>query len=295
MNPTIDIVIPCAGRAADLLRLLASLRRCCEADLREQVASITVTDDRPSESLRAALAADHPLVRYLHGPARGPAANRNNGARAGSAPWLLFLDDDCFMQSNLLEGYRQALQADAQADVLEGAIHPVGERPDGNHHAPLNLQGGLLWSCNMMLRRSTFEAVGGFDESFPFACLEDVDLRERLRERAARTRFAPAAIVYHPWRRISRTEVSRQIISHAIYAEKHRDFARQWSLLHVLRALRGRARLYRVGSPLGIAPSQWRVVVYDVAAPVVCYAVVKLSPLRRALWQRYRNPQPSAA
>ena len=39
---------------------------------------------------------------------------------------------------------------------FEGAIHPVGERPNGNHHAPINTTGGYLWSCNLLapLRRS---------------------------------------------------------------------------------------------------------------------------------------------
>jgi hypothetical protein len=41
-------------------------------------------------------------------------------------------------------------------DLFEGAIHPVGERPNGNHHAPINTTGGYLWSCNLLapLRRS---------------------------------------------------------------------------------------------------------------------------------------------
>jgi len=41
-------------------------------------------------------------------------------------------------------------------DVFEGAIHPLGERPNGNHHAPINTTDGYLWSCNLLapLRRS---------------------------------------------------------------------------------------------------------------------------------------------
>jgi hypothetical protein len=46
-------------------------------------------------------------------------------------------------------------------DVFEGAIHPVGERPNGNHHAPINTTGGYLWSCNLLapLRRSVGRRV----------------------------------------------------------------------------------------------------------------------------------------
>lgn len=289
MSATIDIVIPCAGRVADLLRLLASLRQHCARSMTDHVASITVTDDRPSQALQAALAADYPQVRYLHGPARGPAANRNHGAHQGSAPWLLFLDDDCYVDTDLLDAYRRCAEEHAQSEVLEGAIHPVGKRPNGNHHAPLNLEGGVLWSCNLMIRRTAFEAVSGFDEEFPFACMEDVDLRRRLQACQTRVTFARSAVVHHPWRSIGEREISKQIISHAIYAQKHGPFADQWRLMHLLRALHGRVRLYATGQPSTIPLAKLRAVAYDLVAPVLCFAVIRLAPLRRAIWGRYRN------
>lgn len=288
----IDIVIPSAGRVADLLRLLESLHRCCPRTLLERVRSITVTDDRPPPELAAELARRFPSVRYVHGPARGPAANRNQGARQGDAPWLLFLDDDCYVESDLLAAYLARADAVLGAVVLEGAIHPVGPRPDGNHHAPLNLEGGLLWSCNLMLRRDLFERLGGFDEEFPFACMEDVDLRERLRAAAARVEFVPAAVVFHPWRSVGEREISRSLISHAIYTHKHPEWIVDWDLLRALRMLAGRLRLYRHGRVGTIPWRRWRAVAYDLAAPFALLAVVRVGPLRRALWQRWRNPMP---
>ena len=105
----IDIVIPCAGRAADLLHLLDSLHRHSASSLTQHVASITVTDDRPPPALAEQLRERFPAVRYVHGPARGPAANRNHGAGLGHAPWLLFLDDDCYTQIDLLQAYVQSI------------------------------------------------------------------------------------------------------------------------------------------------------------------------------------------
>jgi GT2 family glycosyltransferase len=67
--------------------------------------------------------------------------------------------------------------------------------------APVNETGGWLWSCNMMFHRDVFQRIGGFDESFPSAHMEDVDLRERLRAAEIAFRFVPGAQIQHPARR----------------------------------------------------------------------------------------------
>lgn len=285
----IDIVIPCAGRGDDLMRLLTSLYAHCAASLALHVESITVTDDRHTQALGERVRAAFPSVRYVAGPARGPAANRNHGAGRGDADWILFLDDDCYLTSDLLLAYVRRIEATPAAEVFEGAIHAVGERPNGNHHAPLNTTGGYLWSCNLLIQRRVFDAIRGFDEEFPFACLEDCDLMDRLKARQATIVFADDAVVYHPWRRISEREVSRAIISHAIYGQKHPEFAAGWNLMHLLRALRGRIRLYRLGRFSSIPWTQYRTVGFDFVAPIAVYAVMRVAPLRRALFNRYRN------
>jgi GT2 family glycosyltransferase len=290
----IDIVIPSAGRLPDLQRLLRSLYRCCGASMPGVLASISVTDDRYTTAEAEQLAAEFPDVRYIAGPARGPAANRNHGAAQGQAAWVLFLDDDCYLESDLLAAYRSQTGQSPECEVLEGAIHPVGSRPNGNHHAPLNLNGGCLWSCNMMVGRQTLQRVGGFDEHFPFACMEDVDLRERLKAAGAQVRFVPDAVVFHPWRSISERELSRQIISHAIYATKHQAFVRSWTLLHALRMAKGRLRLYAARGFGSIPLSKYLTVAYDLAAPFALLAVTRVAPLRRRVDRRYRNGLPPA-
>ncbi|MEY8688535.1 MAG: glycosyltransferase family 2 protein [Leptothrix sp. (in: b-proteobacteria)] len=283
----IDIVIPCAGRVQDLLRLLDSIERECKASLAEVVASIIATDDRHAVGLGEQIAQAHPAVRYVAGPARGPAANRNHGARQGDAEWILFLDDDCYLEADLIATYAARIASFIDVDVFEGAIHPVGERPNGNHHAPINTTGGYLWSCNMLIWRRTFEAVGGFDERFPFACLEDCDLMTRLQAAAVSVQFAADAVVLHPWRSVGEREVTRGLISHAIYADKHPAFVQEWTTLHLLRALRGRVRQYRAGRFRTIPWSKYRTVAYDVVAPLAVFALMRIPAWRRRVVQRH--------
>lgn len=56
----------------------------------------------------------------------------------------------------------------------------------------------LLFACggNMVVRRDSFLAAGGFDESY-FAYLEDVDLGWRLWQGGERVLFTPHAVVHH--------------------------------------------------------------------------------------------------
>lgn len=56
----------------------------------------------------------------------------------------------------------------------------------------------LLFACggNMIIRRASYLAAGGFDESY-FAYLEDVDLGWRLWSGGERVIFAPDAVVHH--------------------------------------------------------------------------------------------------
>jgi GT2 family glycosyltransferase len=53
-----------------------------------------------------------------------------------------------------------------------------------------------LCGCSMLLRRSVFDGLGGFDPVF-FMYFEDVDLSWRLRRRGFRLRYQPASVVRH--------------------------------------------------------------------------------------------------
>ena len=67
--------------------------------------------------------------------------------------------------------------------------------------APVNLKGGYLWSCNMMIHRSLFWHLDGFDENFPYPHMEDIELRDRLNDMQKTFLFVDEAIVDHPPKR----------------------------------------------------------------------------------------------
>jgi len=160
---------------------------------------VIVTDDGNSGSARLELAATHSWVRVVNGPGHGPAANRNAGASAAHGNWIAFTDDDTEPNANWLSAFIKARIEGVH--VYEGRTTCDGGFRSPLFHAPENLTGGRLWSCNILIRSVTFAAVGGFDEAFQYPHMEDQDLRLRLLAAGERILFVPEAIVNHPPRR----------------------------------------------------------------------------------------------
>ncbi|MBI3568265.1 MAG: glycosyltransferase family 2 protein [Gemmatimonadetes bacterium] len=195
----ISVVVPTRDRPDLLRRCLDRLAPGAQT-LDAARYEVVVSDDGAPGSAATALAATHPWARTVEGPRRGPAANRNAGAKAARGEWLAFTDDDTVPSPAWLASFVAALAPGA--DVYEGRTTCEGGFGSPLWHAPVNETGGKLWSCNFLVRAATFERVGGFDERFRHPHMEDQDLRIRLASLGP-IRFVRDAVVDHPPRRQS--------------------------------------------------------------------------------------------
>ncbi len=154
---------------------------------------------------RAMVVGDFSGVRWVRGPSRGPGPNRNAGARTSSAPWLVFVDDDCIPQPGWLGGYVAVFGGGGTDDVLVGpTLWNVEHASSTLWEAPENLEArDLPPSCNFAIRRAVFERTGGFDERFRYS-FEDIELFARLKHSGVTFGFVPAAAVEHPSRPVGR-------------------------------------------------------------------------------------------
>ena len=197
--PLFSVVIPTCHRndalAACLERLAPGKQSLAAASY-----EVIVTDDGSRATSEAMLREKFPWAKWMAGPRRGPAANRNHGAKHANGNWIAFADDDCLPDATWLAAYGAALEADAKTNVLEGRIYTDRPRRSLGEVSPTNDQGGFLWSCNFAIRRELFQSLGGFDERFPYAAMEDVELAYRLRQRGEQFRFVTDAAVCHPAR-----------------------------------------------------------------------------------------------
>ena len=192
-------------------------------------------------------------------PRRGPAANRNAGAVHASADWLAFIDDDCIPVEGWLKAYVDAL--DDAHQVYEGRTTCDDWNGSPLYEAPVNLTGGYLWSCNMLIARDLYRQLGGFDESYPYPAMEDVDFRERIRESGHDFPFVAGATVDHPKRRRPGGRVKgKHTECQLLFAMKHNRRVSLWSTL-VWPSWLHYARMWKRSTvPLHIVPSAWNVV-----------------------------------
>jgi GT2 family glycosyltransferase len=148
----------------------------------------------------------------------------NVGARVGSAPFVLFLNPDARIDEGSVQHLAAVLEADAGAAAAGPRIvDELGTLERSQRRFPrlratfaqalflhrwVPSWDDLVWDARayagpaqpdwasgacLLVRRSAFEAIGGFDEGF-FHYYEDVDLCRRL---PGVVRFEPAAVVVH--------------------------------------------------------------------------------------------------
>ena len=159
---------------------------------------VIVSDDSENEVAYSLIQKMFPWVTWIKGPQKGPAANRNNGAIQAKGDWLVFTDDDCVPDVGWLNAFTESITDDRHI-VYEGLTYADRERRRFDEESPINLDGQKLWSCNFAISRTLYFELGGFDENFPYAAMEDVDIQLRIRN-VARIEFVSTARVMHPWR-----------------------------------------------------------------------------------------------
>jgi GT2 family glycosyltransferase len=197
-SAVLSVVVPTCDRndqLAQCLERLAPGRQTLETGRYE----VVVTDDGARDTAQDLVRTRFEWAKWVAGPGRGPAANRNNGVRFASGEWIAFVDDDCLPEPGWLAAF-DGESRKPQTLILEGMTVCPDKTDNPFEEHVENLHGGALWSCNFAIRRSVFDQVSGFDEGFTEACFEDIDLHWRLRRAGWAVSFCPDARVLHPAR-----------------------------------------------------------------------------------------------
>ena len=194
----ISVIIPTCNRNELLSNCLERLSPTvqCVNELYE----VIVTDDGKDNYALDLIKTKYSFAKWVKGPQKGPAANRNNGAKYATKEWLIFIDDDCLPDKNLITGYYKAIQSFPEILAFEGRIGVNEPQNSFLEEAPINEKGGYFWSCNIAIKRNFFNELNGFDEQFPYAAMEDADLFKRIKQKTNHYMFVPNAYVVHPWR-----------------------------------------------------------------------------------------------
>ncbi|WP_375495469.1 glycosyltransferase family 2 protein [uncultured Nostoc sp.] len=235
--PLFSVIIPTYHRNDLLTKCLNCLAPGVQTLPTEQY-EVIVTDDGSQTTAEEMIRQQYPWVKWVAGPRRGPAANRNNGAKFAQGEWLAFTDDDCLADSQWLEGYAEAIIKEVSYLVFEGRVYVDRPRQTLAETSPANESGGYLWSCNFAIKKQLFDYLTGFDERFPYAAMEDVDMKLRLTKAGYEILFIKTASLCHPWRNIRGwKEFKQHQKSTFIYLSIHPEESQRINSVYYLRFL----------------------------------------------------------
>lgn len=217
---------------------------CLESVLRQEgIGRVVVADSASTDGTAARVRAfaDRGVEWLATGANRGFGAAANRGIAATASPIVLLINPDLFVEDGAIAALRAALTADSGLGVvgpkvcdLDGTPYPSARSFPNLFDAAGHAFVGLIskknpWSKRylapdrvewvsgtaMLLRRSAFESVGGFDESY-FMYVEDVDLCWRLRQNGFGAALAPAGVVRHAIGGSSESVPYRMIVAHHV-------------------------------------------------------------------------------
>lgn len=124
----------------------------------------------------------------------GFGTSHNFAISRGSAEFVLVTNPDIKFEPESLSRIVARALTDAGAVASWELRQKPYEHP--KHYDPVTLETNWSSHACVLLRRSAWEAIGGYDESI-FMYAEDVEYSYRLRRAGYRLRYCPDAVVWH--------------------------------------------------------------------------------------------------
>jgi GT2 family glycosyltransferase len=222
-----SIVVPTLWRRPEQLEAaIASLDAMDYPDF-----EIVVVDNRTGVTIDAPSFPDRPRVRVLSESVAGISSARNRGVAATSGEFVAFTDDDAVVDVGWLRALGSRFVREPEVEAIGGLVLPSEldteaqlwfEQYYGGFSQSFRRSTVSLWhmqddplfpyapgrfgaGCNMAFRRSTLDALGGFDATLgtgtPSKGGEDLAIFIRLITNGGTMGFEPTALVRHSHRR----------------------------------------------------------------------------------------------
>ena len=179
-EPLVSVIIPTRNRREYLQQAIGSVLAQSYANF-----ELIVVDDGSTDGTDKVLAAhEDRRVRYSRHERNGRSASRNRGVDMARGPLIAFLDDDDLYLPEKLHMQVRYLTSELRIGavfsghlLVTNALAPISERRIWTELPTLDLSESLfncpLTPSGVMMRRTWFDEVGGFDPSLELA--EDTD------------------------------------------------------------------------------------------------------------------------
>jgi GT2 family glycosyltransferase len=188
---TVSVIIP-AYNAADTI---ACALRSCLGQTAHPLEVLVVDDGSTDNTAEIVSRFGHP-VRLIRQPNRGPGAARNLAASQARGEWLALLDADDWWMPNKLE--RQLTLARPPGISIIHSLANVSSPgiPDMITFEDL-WQRNLIVNSSVLIRKATFDALGGFVEHPSLFVCEDYNLWLRAAAEGVGIRLCRELLTYY--------------------------------------------------------------------------------------------------
>ncbi|MDP8222851.1 MAG: glycosyltransferase family 2 protein [Candidatus Lernaella stagnicola] len=200
-QPAVSIIVPFYNAEGTLGRCLDSIKRCDS----ENLEIIAVDDGSTDDSARLARERDVTLLTMER--QSGAAAARNHAVTAAAGDILVFIDADVLVPPGLIAAMMDRFAYDSELDAIFGAytIFPEADNFASVYknlvhhftHLTSKREAITFWCGCGAVRREAFQQIGGFDQSYTAASVEDIELGYRLHKNGATIRLDPSLRVCH--------------------------------------------------------------------------------------------------
>lgn len=207
---SISVVIATLNRGKDLVSLLQQIE-----SFQTKPHEIIVVDQSESYPLEIKQQLNEILlsrsINYQKIEIKGAAAARNFGVGIALSEYIIFIDDDVILTLDFFEKYLSAINSDLDFDAIAGKVLGLDKKTSyslpkefndqhfGFMFRPMHygypLEHSDLGTCNMMIKKSVFKELGGFDENLKR--LEDSDFSFRFLKNNYKSYYDPSISLLH--------------------------------------------------------------------------------------------------
>ncbi|MFH1663377.1 MAG: glycosyltransferase [archaeon] len=169
-------------------------------------------------------------VKIFFNVKKGAGPTRNLGVKKAKGKIIAFIDSDRFAEKNWLKEAKLFFERNKNLNIVAGKIvldkYSIIKKSIfmAKMDQAFFVENGFAATCNMFIKKETFNKLGGFDERF-FITNEDVEFGERANAFGEKIALLEKAVVrYNPrplWKYLKNEFRRGQAISHLLFLKKN--------------------------------------------------------------------------
>ena len=205
-----SILVSTSNRSEQLRRFLDRLPA---AEMKRWAVEVVVVDNASQDDTHDVLLAFQEAggvqIKVLHEPTPGKGRALNRGLLECAGDYIVLTDDDCYFAEDFFEVLTRLFEDQGIAytggralpfDPSDSTIACIFNKRRKVYHPGSFISTGTFQGCNMAVRRSVLESIGGYDPLIgpgtPFRA-DDLDLVARMSVAGYLGVFEPDLVVFH--------------------------------------------------------------------------------------------------